>query len=910
MAKKIYGDLSSTGNIQINGSNTIREINDLHADSSGDIVVPAYDKLYIENMIVMTPVTRIGTQDYLPLNVSGSFVGASTSAIRRGFPTILENDGTMVILRPGTNGSSQGFYYSYIKNARNVNVLNPIQTNLEYKPAFFTSSYILSDFVASKADQVLFMQTVNGSNSTYTIALTNGTFDQVFHQFLEFDRDLIPNTSPNYVHIVDGLVYIWCINSVTSSDKFSLSLYTINVSDIIAGNTSSLKLVSGISGKNLFGVSVSNSSTFDIADKILSITASDNPFILQETSSLAVTPFYITSYGTINAEADNTLTNIRVSLAHTIYSQSPTGGERTTYAISFAFNKNTKSYIFDTQNSGPIKISLSGTTININNPYNFSFSQYNGFGDDINCGNSLFQTNDGMVFSSVARFVTNDFFTICRCKVDDFISNYESLKLSERETSGIISERVLPQYGSSVGSNLVNPTILSPSKILFSCSGTENGVTFGYDNKVYTDIGTSRTYTYNSVVSGGTITGYAPNSNRHKINNSDFKYSALIQLIAADGSVSVYGSSFLEGRSKPTNGLMNVDDFSFSSSYTLQSAAILTNLKNSILSSVSYPGTITSSNIVLYYVPDSSFGNSIAITTLITDTKDGSGYNGFVVVSKVNVTMSGNTLTALASTYNNIMGVSYNAVRIDYSYISRMTGLVIAKYSGFSYIGIPAICNIATPGDASFRSVVGKLDTSNNFVSMKAFTSYFLSTGATYEVGVLPGVGFGLYTNALSDLQTKLVFKNSGTTSANLDSLIADPTIAGTNIVIASQDVPEGFNVYFSQTVPVLINGSYYTIPATTIDLNTIDSNPANKNFYVYVVNLEGTATYQISSTLLSEELWRVYIGNVVTGASSISSVSIEKVTRFLTYRTSTTKRGSAIPTSTGVPSSTGTRWH
>lgn len=99
-------------------------------------------------------------------------------------------------------------------------------------------------------------------------------------------------------------------------------------------------------------------------------------------------------------------------------------------------------------------------------------------------------------------------------------------------------------------------------------------------------------------------------------------------------------------------------------------------------------------------------------------------------------------------------------------------------------------------------------------------------------------------------------------------------------------------------------------MPVQTINLTSIQANPANSTFYLYITIVEGVAVYQISATLLTEELYRVYIGTIVTGSSSISSITTEKVTRFLTYRPSTTKRGSAIPASTGVPSSTGTRWH
>lgn len=908
MASKIYGDLSSTGNIQINGSNTIREINDIHADTNGDINIPYYNKQYIDNIINMIPITRVGTQDYLPINVSGSHVGATSSFYKRGIPTILENDGTLVIIRPGTNGSSQGYYYAYVKNAKTVDELNPIQTNLEYIPSFFTNSHVIDDFISSKSDEVLMMQTYNGTDETYTIALTNSTFNQISHQYLEFNRSLIPNTIPNYVHIVDGVVYIWCIDSTNNTDPYSITLFTINVSDVINGLISSLKRVNGISGKNIHGSTVNESNNIIIADRLVSQDGSANSFISTD-SNINTFPFYITSYGTINAEADYSMNNIRVSLVHELYYESQFGGTKNTYGISFNFNKNTKEYTFDNMLSGSIVASLSGETISITNPYAYDLKNYNGWNSEINSGSSIFQADDGVVLSSVSRFVSDDYFTILRTNISNFTNLYDSLNVTSRITNNTIRKRVYPQYGSAIGSNLINPTILSSSRILISCSGTENGVTFGYDSKVYTDLGTSTNYEYKSVVSGSTITGFAPNENRHKIDNYDNRYSCMIQLITADGKVSVYGSTFLEGNNKPTYGLMNINDFSFSTTYSLQSSSLLTNLKNSIISNVNYPGTVTDSKIVLYYVPDNSFGSSIAITTIITSAKNSSGYNGFVIVSKVDVTMSGDTITVLSSSYNNLMEVSSSALGINYAYISRMSGLVIAKYSDFSYIGIPGLCNIINPSDSSFRSVLGKLDASNNFVSMKVINTYILSTGTRFEVGVLPGIGFGLYANDLSDFQTKLVFKNCGTSSEQLDNLITNPNISGTNIVIASQDVPKGFNIYFTQIVPVLINGSYYKINPTTINLSTIDPEPSNKTFYVYIINIEGTASYSVSTTQLSEELWRVFIGTIVTGETSISSINIEKVTRFLTYRTSTTKRGSAIPTSTGVPSGTGTRW-
>lgn len=568
MAKKIYGDLSSSGNIQINGLNTIREINDLQADSTGDINIPYYDKLYIENMISMSPLTRVGTQDYLPINVSSVAV-PTTSTSKNSFPTILENDGTLVILRPTNNGSTERFYYSYLKNARIADDLTPINTNLEYRPSFFTSSYQIDDFIASKSDQVLMMKIINGSNLTYAIALTNGTFDQDYHSFLEFDRSLIPNTNPNYIHIVGDLIYIWCIDSYNKDDAFNISLYTLSTSDVINGSTASLNAVSGISGNNLFGSVVSNSNHINVVNTIVSKSSTDSPLILEDDNT-NTNPFYITSYGLLNAECNESNSDVRVSIVHRFYAEASFGSKSDTYGISFTYNIDTKSYSFDTLNNGSIKIESTNNVIEIDNPYSFDLENYNGYNSNINAGTSLFQTNDGIVFSSNARYVDYDYYSVIRGKIDNFTTLYNSLNVNYRTLSDIINS----------------------------------------------------------------------------------------------------------------------------------------------------------------------------------------------------------------------------------------------------------------------------------------------------------------------------------------------------NIVVESNNEPIGFKLFFNQDMPVLINGSFYQLSKTIVDLTTIDSSPANKTFYVYVVNLEGEANYFISTTLLSEELWRVYIGTVVTGASSISTISIEKVTRFLTYRTSTTKKGSAIPTSTGVPSAPGTRWN
>ncbi|AXC39477.1 UNVERIFIED_ORG: hypothetical protein [Escherichia phage CMSTMSU] len=156
-------------------------------------------------------------------------------------------------------------------------------------------------------------------------------------------------------------------------------------------------------------------------------------------------------------------------------------------------------------------------------------------------------------------------------------------------------------------------------------------------------------------------------------------------------------------------------------------------------------------------------------------------------------------------------------------------------------------------------------------------------------------VGFGYYHLQDSDYQTKAVFSLFGTTSAQMDGLIDGSGTVQDKIVVVSQDVAEGFTVYFTREVPVFLGGMFDRLAIQTIELSLLKLTQLTVLFYLYIQMNRNTrkAAYVISTTLLDETLTNVYVGDIVTGSTSITSIDTEKVTRFLTYRPSTTKRGS-----------------
>lgn len=920
MANKIYGDISSTGNIQINGSNAIREINEIHADDTGDITIPVYDKLYIENMIVMSPITRIGTQDYLPLNISGSFSGA-TNYIGKGiYPNIIESDGTLVYLRPGTNGSTFNYYYSYAKNARETVNINPISTTSAFVPKIFTSNHKLTKFIGSNVSSVLMMLCNDGTQDTYILSLTNKTLNPDAHVSVEFPASLITE-DPQYCMIESGVIYIWCMIGYGNTSQFGYTLYTINVSDVQSGVYTSLQKITGFSGVDLYGSTVTNSSTIKLTDQFFNSDVSAKPLYNIPDGNVysEFTVFWGNNEGSIQA-AGNGAGKIRVSFYHACETVTVQSLVRDGSGISLVYDVSTKQYTLDTTGQAPVVITTTSTgEITYNNPFNVNpQTTMTGIslGSSLNRSPNYNITDDGMQFVCLARHDSSPDHYITRSKISNFTSLYDSWNVTTRTLNSNSLSTVHPSFGSAIGENMIHPTIISSSKILMRCSGEVDGTFYGYDTTAYTALGTSRNYVYQSVVNNNTINGYAPNVDRGVLDNSDFKWTGTITVVDTSGNTTVYGSSFLEGVTKTSGGLLNQSTMQFGTSYTLNSTALLTTMKSEVIAkSTIDPSIVDTSLAVLYYVPNSNYTKSYALVNV--KTTETSGTNMYALLAEVDVTVSGTNITAISTTSSTVYTVSKSFIGISLStaLLARMGGLVIAQYSDFTYLGVPCLFASNTSNFASFHSLLTRLDNSTKLIAQPpklVITAYNSSDANTYEVGVLPGVGFGLFENGnITDIKTKLVFKNFGTTLAQFNTMYANYAAEPVErIVVASQEVAEGFILYVSQTVPVLINGSYYTIPATTIDLTTVDSSPANKTFYVYVVNLEGTASYQLSTTLLSEELWRAYIGTVQTGASSISTVEIEKVTRFLTYRTSTTKRGSAIPTSTGVPSAPGTRWN
>lgn len=909
---KIFGSLEVQGNLQINGKYAMRTFNGIAPGANtGDVDYPYYRKSEVDAIMGMLPVSRIGTLDYLPINVSGSFTGASSySYVHYMQPIVIEDDGTAVYLRSGTNGSTYGYYYAYVRNVRSVTAINQsdvVSTNTEYRPAFFTANQYIVDFYASNAYQILFYKTSGGtSGDTYALAMTNSTLNQVSHETVQFPVSTFVNFDPINASVINGTVFIWGKDTTVTNNAYALVLYTVPVASIRAGNINSMTRVTGYNGKTVRNTAYTNSANLRIWDMYSSTSSSDPALYVTGANVNSVEIWQHLEKYNIVCVPNSTNTSVRIAIWFSTRAITNTAiSNMLGSGFSFVYNISTKTITYDQTVGNPITISAdaAGTTFNRVDPYLIDTLNITGYGLSLGNTGSICQTKDGFLVSNKSRWSSSSTYGLSIAKVTP-TNTYDSWNLVNR-TATRQTANIAPVFGSAIGENLLGVRFLTKTKLVLACAGTNNGVTTSYDSYSTTTLGSSRTYTYQSL-QHGTLTGYEPQTRSLIGDDSSTtgQYTAMISLIEANGDVSAYASSFVEGYSKPTLGKYNTSTGNFDGTYTM-SDTVMQNLKNAIISASGLSGFIKSL-ITIFYVPDSSFGHSIAVVKCRSTSNV-----GFIITAEVDLTLSSNAITggSVVSTtyttgYNNVTNVDSGATS------RRFNGLTIAKFSGFNYIGVASVHCFAVPGNTTWHCLIGKIK-GGTIVSSRSLQQSYVQAGS-FEPGVLPGVGFGIYDHSWSDVATKSVFGLYGTTEAQMDGLIANTGSVTDRVVVLSQEVPRGFNVYFTQEIPVFLGGIFDKLVPVSYNLTSIKANPANSTFYVYVQMNRSTrtASYLISESVIPESLTSTYIGTIVTGATSIDSIVTEKVTRFMTYRPSVTKRGSAIPCSTGVPSGSGTRWN
>lgn len=113
-----------------------------------------------------------------------------------------------------------------------------------------------------------------------------------------------------------------------------------------------------------------------------------------------------------------------------------------------------------------------------------------------------------------------------------------------------------------------------------------------------------------------------------------------------------------------------------------------------------------------------------------------------------------------------------------------------------------------------------------------------------------------------------------------------------------------GLVLNFTRIVPLFMAGIYYKVPVQSI---TLQAPPSGTYTYNVYVELElGVPKYSVSRAEGVENEIRMFIGTAVVSTTTVTTINVNRVSRFGTYRPSEIQKGSSFPVSTGHPSTTG----
>lgn len=908
--KKIYGGLDVTHNVTANGKRTVQSINgDQDFDSTGNLNIDSYTDDELNQLVEILPLSKYGDYSYLPAGVNGSFDGASENTKFRWTKIQLENDGTLVYLRGGTNGSSEGVYYSSIKNALNIASINGTNTNTiaVYKPGYFSSTQYARGLIASDqslvAGYVYDLPSGNppGTNSGIFISYTNGTLNATQHSgFIVPIAQLSDDNSTPYFFFKLRDNNIYCLSILATGNIFQIYVYKITVNQSTMAYT--VTRVTGWNNTTFYHTSSTGDDNLIINRNIISTNIADKPYQLIPVSAVAGSP-YMTSFDIFAAQDPTNTSNdvVRLRVVGDSYTATSLYSTRFNHNYSFTINLTTKTCVLDAGNDisgsqiAPIAITNTGTaltatgsTINSDPIYNHT-NRFNVF-------STYFYMDNGNTFCmSVPNLA--EALILQRCNFTSSVNIFQNLEVRQKTSSNFISGKMRSTYGSSIGSSICGLEIVSPLSTRQDSRNNNGDLTNSY--AVH---GSSLTYPFKSL-DYGSLLGYEPTTERQFI-STDTTNRSITSYVSGSTCVATGGPLILNVRhSVPLNydqfmnssGTISIDDTVFQNFSTAEFAKV---------NQTTYPLSPNASKNCYLYVPQQTDMPAFAMLTAITTT----GRCYFRVVEVTVPTRSGNITSVV---FNRVAyetaSPNTNYTTNGISYVSNSsTGLSIYDLgTHYAVGGSDPLTHIVVGNSANlqYRGLVQK--------STKQFTDMqLMGTGTAYtndgQFIALPGKGFGTMNQI--DGFNKIVFNLYGTTVADYN---AWTPASGDPQVLVSQDVAEGFIVYFTENTQVLLSGRTFTLPVQSIDLKTVTPNPANMTFYVYVTLIQGLAQYLITTDVISESGSSAYnvlwIGTVSTNSNQISSISINKRDRLDVFGASYTAAGASFPISFGTPSTTGT---
>lgn len=862
------------------------------------------------------PISRYGSNNYLPTGILGSFESGTTTFTPKTAAMLYEDDGTLVYLRNATNGSTRGVFYAYVPGAAIKPNQQPTKTNKRYRPSWIPVGMSVQLILSSSSTAIFGrLQDADGVGGDYFVALTNGTLDDTKHTggiitAAEYGRLI----GDGEVFVVDDTVYYYGLSWATAGAvPFDVYIATVPKADVESANGGNVDFttITGIVTTGFGDVVYPAADYMRFCAKIMSTVPADKPMVLNSGAFASTNAMYYGRPAFVSAVGPDGKIRTKV------WSQSRYVTDSAQYkSMTFSWTFDPITNVAALDDGYEVQ---STATYNLDPALVYGGPIFDGQVYDALANPAAQQSSYAFDDSgNVARIINNNTvegITLHYGKVQGWTTKYDALKCLTGLTLGITSVANRAQYGSAIGSNLIAPVIMSPTRLLLRSDGLDATGKWR-QGFAYTNLEGDPNYTYKSMYLG-TLTGYKPSAVRKFVVDDgllDTNYGNLVQEVTAGGAITVTGKRFING--VKTTGPASVSPDLVVGPTVSISAALMQSLVDMITSQLTGLGIVTSVVKADLVVPTSVACPPFVMSSFVTT----NAKHGFTV-AKVNLSQDGAGNVIDISSISAILAPSYpyasGAQSLGFSAVNSTLcgGVCIYEVADAFLIGASGCWNINVPGSNAQMSVSFKFKKSTGlFVGNSTFNNILFNnytTNRNYTAS--PALGFGIFQLSLSetgisDDATKAMFLPIAKTEAEFDAWVKTvPPPQENRVVLASQEVAVGWTVYFSEPVPVVMGGKFFMMPVQSFDLSLIftgEGDLKNKTFYIYLKQSGDSCSYSIDSGPSPEGIGTMFLGTITTNDVKITSIDTDKVTRIGTFRLNTEALGSSIPVSNGLPSS------
>lgn len=878
------------------------------ADSLSD-----YEKNLMHQGIL--PVSRYGNLTYLQPGVAGSFEGSSMVDNQDAKMMIEEVDGTIVRLRPGTNGTTLGIYYDYILNGFNNAATGTFtRTNRQYWPAAMGGEYKPFQLYRS-SPEVLWGRSYRIADfpnitTRYFVALTGNSFDHTKHDVAFFnpvyhhsEYGNITLTSRAYMAIFDDYVYCFDYCPWGNNRKVALTVMRCPVADIRDRQEVNFELLTGWTSTGGPYGDMTGDCVY-LAPVVSSRNDSDQP-MLRLGPDVDGT-LYHTAWGFF--VASDAPGQIKVAFGGTMLFN--TNQALMTMGIGFrvALNVGARTADWVDRPQPMYAHTVNGDIAHITIDYNAAFS----ISQDKLAFNFRLRGNEhgayylnprtGYYVKSYVDNVTNYSGMYDFGRIENWKSPVDSWDIVNRQIKVIGQQADEPTFGSPIGNNLMIPTGMNGNKMLLRSmldSFTETTSWASY--------GTDKNYTYQLVGVGPSL-GYSPQSDRRRV-DLDQAYR-FISYLDQNDVVHNWGTILTPwGDNVPVHLKEDVvSGWDWSEQINWDRAEMRT-ATDAFIAALDIASQVIRSQSDLVVPPDPELP-VFAVIAVRYRTSAGASFRQYATLVDYTGARTGKIsgFHYQTSGYVQVDVGNPNQVNDITSYREHQPGLIMSR-DGDNLLCVLGSSTIArTPGGVANTAHLFSYNLRTKTIKPHPKVPYYSPEPWHGSVGyfplVLPKEGMLMLNASVSGRSYRAVMpvSNMGRTLADWENWQLDaPTF-----VLMAQEVEKGWNIYFTEAVPVILGGREGVVPITSINLTQIVADPGNKTFYVYVNENKGVMTYEITLTEAHPTVSKMLIGTIKTSGSQIIGIDVSKRSRVGIYQISDSPTGSSIPVSTGLPTDVG----